>query len=170
LDGYISAYTRLIMETKDIVALLINVLSVFAAVAAVIIARRAVGSQHHVQGWAVNHALLMRAAEFLVTNPELLQLHGITTENLSQDGISIEEFVYTYMNLDAGAALYKISGDKDVTLTQFRKNFIRNPKVRTMWKKYLRENLFSSTPFSLAVDAYLAEVESAQQCDEPERS
>ena len=64
------------METKDIVALLINVLSVFAAVAAVIIARRAVGSQHHVQGWAVNHALLMPAILIMTTTYPISSLGG----------------------------------------------------------------------------------------------
>jgi hypothetical protein len=38
------------METKDLVALLINVLSAFAAIAAAIIAKRAVGSQHTSKG------------------------------------------------------------------------------------------------------------------------
>ncbi len=151
------------METKDVVTLVISILSTLAAVAAVVFARRAVDSQHHVQAWAVNHALLLRAAEFLVNKPELLSLHGVTAEKLSDDGISVEEFVYIYIHLDAGAAHYRITDDKDVELTLFRKNFIRNPKVRTMWKKYLRENLFSSTPFSLAVDDYIAEIETAQQ-------
>ena len=151
------------MEAKDVLALVVSVLSAVGAIAAAIIAWRAVDNQRHTQKWTVNHDLLMRAAGMLITNPGLLDLHRITPRELAQDGISPEELIYCYIHLNAGAAFYRISEEQRVQLTQFRKNFLRNPKVRVVWKKYLRDKLFSPTPYVSAVDAYIAELEAEEQ-------
>ena len=99
----------------------------------------------------------------LITNPGLLDLHRITPRDLAQDGISPEELIYCYIHLNAGLAFYRISGEQRVQLTQYRKSFLRSPKVRVAWKKHLRDKLFGSTPYGSAIDAYIAELEAEEQ-------
>jgi hypothetical protein len=103
--------------------------------------------------------LLARTEGMFIVNPELFQLHGIQFDELAKDGISVEELIYINCNFDAGSAYHKISGEKQVVLTSYRKNFIRNAKVRKAWKKYLRDKMFSPSPFVDAVDAYIMKVE-----------
>ncbi len=155
------------METKDIVNLAISVMSALVALYAVFIARAAVNAQRHAQSWSTNYELLAKANEILAANPDLLQLHGIDPDEFSKHGVSALEVVYVNHHLDAGGALHKISGEKKVQLTEYRRQFLLNPKVRVIWKNFLRERLFKATPYSVAIDEFIAEIESNESgCSE----
>lgn len=147
------------MEAKDVAALIVWTLSACAGVAAAIVARSAVSTNRQIQKWIVNHDLLDRSRDMLIAHPDLLHLHGITPETLLEDGLSLEEIIYVNLHFDAGGAFYRIGGDRSVELTEVRKNFIRNERVRFIWKKHLRGRLFNDTPYSRAIDAYISELE-----------
>ncbi len=152
------------METKDIVSLAVSGLAACVAAYAAVYTRHAVHSQKTAEKWSANHGFLVRVYEMLVTNPELLHLHGLSPEDLAQDGVSVSEFTYIHLHMDAGSAFYHIGGAKNAKLTEVRKAFLDNPKVRTVWKKHLSGRFFSpSHPYSIAVDAYIAEIEARIQ-------
>ena len=150
------------METREIVTLLVSSFSACGAICAAFFARAAVQNQRHIQRWVANNELLALANQMLCTDPGLLQLHGITPEELEGDGVSTEELVYTLFQLNAGSAFYAIAGEQQVQLTEYRKNFLNSNKVRTIWKKYARVKLFNKGPFAQAVDAYIAEIETVE--------
>ncbi len=145
------------MELKDVLALVIALLSACVYVYAAFIARQSVHYMRHTQKWLANHQLLDRAREMVIENPDLLRMHGISLDELSKDGVSPQEFLYIEAQLDAASALSNIGGDHVVELTEFRKRFLENPKVQIVWKKYLRGRMFNVTPFSKAVDECIAQ-------------
>jgi hypothetical protein len=114
------------METKDIITLLVSIIPACGAIYAAFFARAAVQNQRHIQRWVANHELLARANQMLSSDPNLLQLHGITPEELERDGVTTEELVYTLFQLNAGSAFHTIAGEQQVQLTAYRKNFLRN--------------------------------------------
>jgi len=111
--------------------------------------------------WVTNHDLLNRARGMLIADPSLLSLLGIDPNEVIKDGITPSELIYIDTSMDASSAMHRVSG-KQLILTEYRKNFIRNQKVRTAWKKYLRDKTFSPSPFTKAVDNYIAELESCE--------
>lgn len=147
------------MDLKDMFALGTGLVSVCVAAYAAYVARAA--SHHHrfTQKWLANHEMLGRTQLMLMDDPELLRVHGIQLDELSKDGISPREFVYIVAHLDAGSALHRIGGEKEVSLTQYRQHFLRQTKVRAIWKKYLRARMFNETPFTKAVDAFIAKMD-----------
>ncbi len=115
------------------------------------------------QGWIANHDLLNRANAMLVQDHSLLGILGIEPEELVKDGITPEELIFIHASMDAGHAFYRISGERYSIITGYRKNFIENPKVRLVWKKYLRDRLFGENAWTNAVDDYIAEFEASTE-------
>jgi len=158
------------MEPKDIASLVVGSLSVCGAAATVYVAKRTLDRQRHMQGWIANHDLLARATGMLIVDHNLLRIYGIDPEEVMKEGITPEELVFIYTNIDAGSALYQIRGDKTVNLTDYRKSFLNNHKVRTAWKKYLRGRTFSVSPFAQSIDEYIAQYESTLEDDRAGRA
>lgn len=96
----------------------------------------------------------------LIADHSLLGILGIDSHELVRDGITPAELIYINTSLDASSVMHRITGDNPVVLTEYRQHFLRNAKVRTAWKKYLRNRTFNPSPFTKAVDTYIAEVES----------
>jgi len=96
----------------------------------------------------------------LLQNHSLLRLLGIEPDELIKDGVTPDELIFINASMDASHALYRIGGGQYTVLSEYRKNFLRNDKVRKVWRKYLR-NLFNKTPWTEAVDAYILELEAA---------
>lgn len=150
------------MNVRDIASLIVSILAASIAAYAAFYTRHAMRSQRTAEMWSANHEFLARLYALLLRNPELLELHGFTCDDLAQDGVSLAEFVYIYLHMDAGSALYHIGAVKKATLTEVRKQFIRDRKVRVVWQNYLRGRFFSSShPYSRAVEVYIAEVEAS---------
>jgi len=131
---------------------------VVISVASIMIAIRSAKKQTNTQAWITNLQLLNRATGMLIADHGLLKIIGIEPEEIMKDGISPSEIVFINASLDASEAMYLISGDKSIT--EFRKNFLRNAKVRTAWKKYLKNKAFSPSPWADAVDKYITNFES----------
>lgn len=150
-----------IMDVKDIVSLVISVLSGTAAIAAVIISRATIAKQREMQKWIVHHDLLNRADGMLMDDPSLLRVMGIEPSEVMKNGLTPQELIFINAHLNASLAMTRVTGEKNVILLEQRKSFLCNEKVRVAWKKYLRNRTFSESPWSKAVDAYIAEIESA---------
>jgi hypothetical protein len=148
------------MDMKENITLLISILSACAAVLSVIFSKLALERQRYMQGWIANHDLLNRTNAMLMQDHSLLGILGIEPDELLKDGITPDELIFIHASMDAGHAFYRISGERYSIITGYRKNFLENPKVRLAWKKYLRDRLFGQTPWTKAVDAYIAEFES----------
>jgi|HubBroStandDraft_6_1064221.scaffolds.fasta_scaffold734613_2 hypothetical protein len=146
------------LEPKDYATIAISITSVVISVASIMIAIRSAKKQTYTQAWITNLQLLNRATGMLIADHDLLKIIGIEPEEIMKDGITPSEIVFINASLDASEAMYLISGDKSIT--EFRKNFLRNVKVRTAWKKYLKNKAFSPSSWSEAVDAYIADFES----------
>ena len=148
------------MDLKDNISLLISILSACTAVVSVIVSRRAIEKQRYVQSWLTNYDLLNRTTNMLLQDHSLLRLLGIEPDELIKDGVTPDELIFINASMDASHALYRIGGGQYNVLSEYRKNFLKNDKVRRVWKKYLR-NLFNKTPWTEAVDAYIVEFEAA---------
>ncbi len=149
------------MDTKDLLSLAISITSACISIASVIIARVALSRQREAQMWVTNYDLLNRARGMLIADPSLLSLLGIDPNEVIKDGITPSELIYIEASMDASSAMHRVSG-KQLTLTEYRKHFIRNQKVRIAWKKYLRDKTFSPSLFTKAVDDYIAKFESCE--------
>ena len=143
------------MDVKESVGLAVSVLSALAAIIAVLISRATIYRQKEMKKWSINHDLLHRSAAMLVSNPNLLRVYGIELTHLADDDLTPEELAFINAHLHAGLASTRIAGENRVELTEQRKGFLRNTKVRVAWKKYLRNRTFGVSPFSKAVDEYL---------------
>jgi hypothetical protein len=95
----------------------------------------------------------------LMQDHNLLHILGSNPDDLAKDGIAPGELIFINASMDASHALYRISGKRRAVLSEYRKHFLQNDKVRRVWKKYLREGLFNKTPWTHAVDAYITEFE-----------
>ena len=147
------------MDLKDDITLLISIFSACAAVLSVIFSRLALERQRYMQGWIANHDLLNRTNSMVMQDHSLLRILGIEPDELIKDGVTPDELIFIHASMDAGHAFYRISGERYSIITGYRKNFLENPKVRMVWKKYLRDKLFGQTPWTKAVDSYIAEFE-----------
>jgi len=97
----------------------------------------------------------------LIDDHSLIEIYGIKVDDVLRDGISTNELIFIDTSLDASSAHFRISGEKECILTDYRKNFLKNSKVRTVWKKYLRNKTYSPSPWTIAVDNYIAAYEAA---------
>jgi hypothetical protein len=142
------------MEIRD----LASVFSVIVATAAALVAWESIRRQTRTQKWLANHQLLMKTNDMIIADPGLLEILGIDLNAVAQDGLSAKELVFINTHLDASSVLYRISGEKP-DLTEYRKNFLRHPKVRLAWRKYLRGRTQNPGLWMDAVDAYILQVE-----------
>src|SRR5215471_3528480 len=149
------------METKDVVSLAISLISAFISVISVIIAIRAIDKQRAAQSFVSNQDLLNRANTLLTAHQDLWRLWGIEPDDVIRDGITMSEFTYIFASLNASVAHYLISGKRHAELSDERRLFLRNPKVRLAWKRHLRNTIFSTTSsWTKAVDTYINDLES----------
>ena len=52
--------------------------------------------------------------------------------------------------------------NKNIELTQYRKNMLQNEKVRIIWKKILMDKMLDEGPFVNAVDDYIEQIETGK--------
>jgi hypothetical protein len=145
------------MEIRDVASLC----SVIVAILAAAIAWEAIRRQTRTQMWLTNHQLLMKTTDMIIEDPKLLDMLGIDLKKVDEDGLTAKELVFINTHLDASSILYRISGEKRPKLTEYRKNFLRHPKVRLAWRNHLKGRTTNPVPWTDAVDAYINETENA---------
>jgi hypothetical protein len=143
------------MEIRDVA----SVFSVIVAIGAAFLAWEAIRRQTRTQKWLANHQLLMQTNDMITDDPDLLGILGIDLDEVIRDGLTAKELVFINTHLDASSVLYRISGDRNPILTEYRKNFLHHPKVRLAWRKYLRGRIQNPGPWMDAVDAFIKQIE-----------
>jgi hypothetical protein len=151
------------MEIKDNISLIISSLSAVIAFVSILIASATARRQKYTQSWLANQELINRSYDLLLKDPSLLRLFGVDAEELKSDGITPMELIFINTSMDAGHAWHRLSGERKVGLSKYRKNFLRDEKVRIAWKKYLRTKLFNETPWTKAIDKYIEDFENSQE-------
>jgi hypothetical protein len=152
---------QLLMSSSMAIRDYASVVSAIVAIIAATVAWVAISRQTRTQSWVANHDLLKRTADMIDEEPKLLEILGIDIDELKQDGLTAKELVFINTHLDASSVFYRISGEKPI-LTEYRKNFLRHPKVRLAWRKYLKGRSQNPGPWMDAVDAYIKEIEASE--------
>ena len=147
------------METgiAEIVRTVALVCSALVSLTSAMIAFSAVRSQRNVAKHSANLDRLNRAAELIPSQPDLLEFHGISLDDLREDGISETELLYLLNLFEAGDLYYSIEGTQEIELQPYRVITLQNPKVRLVWRKYLDNKVFHPTPFTQAINKYIDE-------------
>jgi hypothetical protein len=143
------------IDVAEIVRTVALASSALVSLLSAFIAYSAVRSQRNVAKHTANLTRLNRAADLIPNSPKLLEFHGISLEDLHDDGISETEMVYLLYLFEAGDIYYTIEGSHEVDLRPYRKITLQHPRVRLVWRKYLDKKIFHLTPFSKAVNKYI---------------
>ena len=151
------------MESGTAISLVVSGLSLIASVVSAIVAYRAVRMSQRVAMETSALQLHNFADAICIKNPALYELHGIAADALSREDVTPDELSYVVHSFDAGAAYYQIASTAKVELTEFRRNMLRHPKVRKVWKAFIVGKTLSRSPFTDAVDRYIAEIERRTQ-------
>lgn len=110
-----------------------------------------------------NYLFVAQTETLMVQNPELLELHNIDKKFLDRYNISSKEVIYLAQSFSAGQLFYLIPNmNKNIELTQYRKNMLQNEKVRIIWKKILMDKMLDEGPFVNAVDDYIEQIETGK--------
>jgi hypothetical protein len=154
LNGGPDQLSTLLRSSSMEIGNVASVISALAAIAAAGFAWLAILRQTRTQKWLANHDLLKRANDMIIDDPRLLEILGIDLNKVTADGLTAEELVFINTHLDASSIYWRISVGKS-KLTQYRKNFLRHPKVQLAWRNHLRDRTQNPGPWMDAVDAYL---------------
>jgi hypothetical protein len=147
------------MTTNDIVTVAISATSAAISVASVLIALRSMKRQREAQTWTANQSMIIDVNRMLKDDPNLFRILGIEPDDVLKDGITMSELTFIFLQLNISSGIHFVRGNQETELTFRNKQFLQNAKVRLVWKKYLRKNVFTASRWSNAVDAYIAELE-----------
>jgi hypothetical protein len=140
-------------------SLAVSVLSLVVSVISGVVAVLAVQTTKRIALQTSTLQLHNFADQICTANPSLYELHGITEDDLKREGISFQELSYVVHSFDAGEAYYLIQNPSQVELTEYRRQMLRHPKVRRIWKQFVVGKTLSPSRFSAAVDLAITEIE-----------
>ena len=110
--------------------------SALAASVGAMAAARALMANIRIQKHALNAVRLDQGERLMDKHlPELISLHGRSQEEVKAAGLTNEEFLYLLHSFSAGDIYYNVGNDSE--LTAYRKNLLKQEKVRTAWTKLL---------------------------------
>ena len=136
----------------DIASIVASVIAVISAIIAIISYKK----QKEISKINTNLLLLEKTQDMLHKHPELLELHGIEKKHLDSCGVSSTEFIYILNSLYSGLAYYTISGESNIKLSSYRKEFLNNAKIRKSWEIIIREKMIYKGNYTKAIDSYYA--------------
>lgn len=134
--------------------MILSIISIVIAVISAIIALNTVKEGRRISKLQLNIQLLHETEQQLKSNPELLKLHGIDIKDLEEIDVTSEEFVYILNSFRAGQAYAHIHNNKKITITNYRRNFLDNPKVKQVWDRFIRDKFLIETSFTTAINDY----------------
>ena len=138
---------------------IIGVISAIIAVIAAGISYRNLREQKRVAKTILNITQISEAESLIFKNPKLLELHNISNDLLKECDANHEEMCYLLLSFNAAQGEYVIEDKKNISLSNYRKNLLKNEKVRKIWKRILSEKMYQESIFTKAVDEYINEVE-----------
>jgi len=83
----------------------------------------------------------------------LIKLHGISKSEIDDAGLTLSEFEYINKSLKASLVYYIIDSGSDTKLSDYRKTFLSNPKVKSVYD-LVRGRFLSNTKFIEILDDY----------------
>jgi hypothetical protein len=130
--------------------------SALAASVGAISAARALLANNRIQKHALNAVRLDQGERLMDRHlAELIQLHGRSLAQITATGLTNEEFLYLMHSFSAGDIYYNIGNDTELTL--YRRNLLKQEKVRNAWTKLLKGVFINSDgKFARLVDEHLA--------------
>ena len=139
--------------------IIIGIISAIIAVIAAGISYRYVREQKRVTKINLNITQISEAESLIFKNPKLLELHNVSNDLLKQCDANHEEVCYLLLNFNAAQGEYLVENEKNISLSNYRKNLLNNEKVRKIWKRILRRKMYQKSRFTKAVDEYINEIE-----------
>lgn len=144
------------MENNRI-STIISICSTILAIIALIVSFYTLEEQRRLSMISNNYAMLGQSYTLLAENPALFELHNITAEKLAQIGVTEMDVLYVMQSIHAAQSYYETENKSKIdhrTFTPYRTNFLRNPKVKTIWQHIMKDKLISDSPLSNAIDAF----------------
>lgn len=74
---------------------------------------------------------------------------------MKKRGIKPVELLYLAKSFHAAELYYRIDGKKPVVISEYRKNLLRNDKVRKALKGFIRNRFAHYAPFIETVDEFI---------------
>ncbi len=133
---------------------IISIASASIAIIAAIISIWSLYEQRRVSKLNANIAFLNVGHNQLLNNPSLLELHNIGSSDLEECMLTADEFVYILNSFYAGQGYYFIEKTKNIHLSEYRRNLLRNAKVKMAWIKLIRNKMFAESSYSKAIDHF----------------
>lgn len=131
----------------------ISLLSIPISLMAIIIANRNTINQKRINSINNNFINLLETEKLIFEHPNLLSLHNITSQEIKQNNLTHEEVVYILISLQYSQNYYEVE-TKDHELTEYRKNFLRNPNVKKAWEKFLKDSGIFHKKYKKIIDTF----------------
>lgn len=132
----------------------VSIIGTLIAVISAIISTISYQKQKNISKLNANLLLLEKTQSMLHTHPELLELHGVGKNDLESCNVSSTEFIYILNSLYSGLAYYTIDGSSDIKLSNYRKEFLKNEKVRLCWDNIIKDKMIYIGSYTKAIDNY----------------
>jgi hypothetical protein len=139
----------------NIATIIIASLAFITSVIATILAKKSIDAQTESAKNSALVAQTQRNEQALISNPDILELYGITKDDLNKAGISAQELLYILSDLRQGEIFHRIEGFRGPFISEYRKNFLTNPKVKIAFESFIRNHLMSDSPYTQAIDQFL---------------
>lgn len=132
----------------------VNYLSAVLSVIAITVSVYAVFEQRRASMVIANIQFLNDKLNMLKSSPELLEIHGITEQDLNKNGITAEELVYMLNGVYSGQAFYFTGNYGSSKISSYRLQILKNKKFERAWKNLIRERMTHRTPYTDLIDSY----------------
>ncbi|MBC8296283.1 MAG: hypothetical protein H8E55_10860 [Pelagibacterales bacterium] len=132
-----------------------SILAIFIAISSIIINYYFYLKNRYVSKISKNQDVLTQTQIMMLNNPEFLELHNVTSNELKSCGVNEKEFIYILLTFYAGQTYYYLDGKRrNIQQTPYRRNLFSNPKVKNCWQKIIRDKMISSTKWSESIDDF----------------
>lgn len=121
----------------EIISLGVAVVALLISAGATVIAGLALKEQVRITRITANYSAITTADSLLVKHPELLDLYGIDRELMEKHGVQAIEVLYLAESFHAAELYHRIQNSKSIYLSDYRKNMLRNEKVRKAWEHFI---------------------------------
>ena len=139
----------------QIIGIVIAVVALMVSVATAIIAALALREHVRISKITANYTAITTADSFLLQHPKLLALYNIDEDEMRSCGITSEGLLYLAESFHAAELYHRLDGAKQVVISEYRKNMLRNPKVREAWQRLIKNKFSFHAPLAAAIDEFI---------------
>ena len=151
-------------------SLIISGISLVVAIVSATLAYVSVREQQRLSTNITSFSQLASAELLMEKNSDLLKLHNVDPQVLLDNEVTPSELVYVVQSFSAAEFYHRLGRDSVVTLTDYRKNLLKNHKVQMIWKKFVQGRFVACGPFSEAVDDFISNQRSETSSSQPPQS